>query len=380
MKDAVRLDLPSASKFEIIVNCPGQQNLIDSMPSEASEPSDEDASRGTLLHKAWETNKTDDLDDEDLEIYQRGGDLKNELRAKWCIEYGLPVPPREGQREARLWFLDDLTGTPLASGQLDAHFISPPYLLIVDYKSLWCRNLTPARKNWQLRLNAVLGKREYDGIQFVRVGFLKPSVKFGIDWTDYSPVDLEYSEASIRFHLWASRQKDAQRRAGTHCRYCPGKAFCPEAGAYAMLPRSYFDFAPQGTSRDSVTDMVESLTLQDLLRIWKASTVISKILEAVKLRLKGFPDPALEQLGIARIPGRTLDPIVKTKELFDFLKGEGFKEEELWTALSFSKTELQKALMRDQGWSADPTRGYLKQKLVPYIDKKSADGSLVTIG
>lgn len=376
MKDLERLDLPSASQFEIVVNCPGQPNLIASMPEEKPEQADEDASRGTLLHKAWQTDDTSGLDEEDKAIYDRGVDLKNELRAKWCIEHSLPIPPREGPREARFWLLDE-NGDPAASGQLDTHFICLPYLLVIDYKSLWCRNLTPAYKNWQLRLNGVLGWKEYTGIEHVRVGFVKPSVRGGISWTDYSLADLENSESSIRFHLWASRQKDAQRRAGPHCRYCPGKGFCPEANAYAILPSANLGFSP---APQEILQMVDSLVPADLVVIWNRSGVIKKILDAVKERLKQMPDEDLQQFGIGRAPGSRLDPIVKTRELFEFLKAEGITEEELWKALEFSKGELQKALQRDQGWGADATRGYLKQKLEPYIEKKTAESSLERIG
>ena len=127
-------------------------------------------------------------------------------------------------------------------------------------------------------------------------------------------------------------------------------------------------------------EMVDRLTPADLVAIWERSTVIGKILEAVKTRLKGFSDEQLALLGLGRTPGRRLDPIIKTKEAFDFFfETENITEEELWSALKFSKTELQKAIMRDKGWPADKTRGYLKQMLVPYIEEKQAVAGLEKI-
>jgi hypothetical protein len=123
-------------------------------------------------------------------------------------------------------------------------------------------------------------------------------------------------------------------------------------------------------------DMVDRLTPGDLVAIWERSTVIGKILDAVKDRLKGFSDEQLSLLGLGRTPGRRLDPIIKTKEAFNFFVREGFNPEELWSALKLSKTELQKAIMRDQGWPADKTRGYLKQMLVPFIEEKQASAGL----
>jgi len=164
------------------------------------------------------------------------------------------------------------------------------------------------------------------------------------------------------------KQPGAQRRAGLWCRYCRAKSFCPEAGAFSMLP-SATGFINPGTS---VGVMVERLSPLDLALIWERSTVIEKILTAVKARLKGFNEADLKALGIRKAPGRNMDPIVKTEDAFDALGEFGISEQALWAALSFSKGSLVEAVMRDQNWSKAQTESWLKKMLAPMIEKKKS--------
>ena len=366
-RDPERLDLPSASSFNITTMCPGSRNLIMSLPRVEEEPPDETAERGTRLHKAWETDDPSELDDEDSDIYKAGLDYKAKAVAQWCADNGI-TDYREGPKETRLWLHDSETMKPLSSGMMDWHFIAARHLLVGDFKSLYCPTLTPSHRNLQIRKLVVLAFMEYDDVEMVRGVLVKPIAKWQrIDAVDYCQKDIEFSRQQIMQSLWESYQPDAQRRPGAHCNYCPAKAFCAECSSYALLPSAMVGNA---------LDMVERLTPADLVTIWERSTVIGKILDAVKTRLKGFSDEQLALLGIGRTPGRRLDPIIKTKEAVDFFLSEGINREELWSALKLSKTELQKAIMRDQGWPADKTRGYLKQMLVPFIEEKQAAAGL----
>jgi hypothetical protein len=376
MRDTERLDLPSASGFSIAVECEGQPALVATLPPQQEDEPDELALRGTRIHLALETGDTSDLSDDEAEDYQKMKESEEAIRTQWCRERGFDwdalknLPSVKTGKEDRFWMNDPETGLPCLSAKLDKYVIVLDEAYICDYKSgAFNKRLTPTQRNFQLRVQAVLLWREFDHIKRVRVAFAKPNSS--TDFTDYSESDLEYSEAQIRHVIWRTQQPGAIRRPGQHCNWCPCKPFCPEAASYSLLPSAMVGNA---------LEMVDRLTPADLVAIWERSTVIGKILEAVKTRLKGFSDEQLALLGLGRTPGRRLDPIIKTKEAFDFFfETENITEEELWSALKFSKTELQKAIMRDKGWPADKTRGYLKQMLVPYIEEKQAVAGLEKI-
>jgi hypothetical protein len=375
-RDSERLDLPSASSFESDVLCPGRRQLLASLPPTAFKQSDDDeASRGTRIHKARETGNTLELDEEDLEIYDRGLATEKAALAQWQLDFHIEQC-HEGPGEERLFLNWPDTLQPATSARLDVHYCAAGRVLVVEWKSLWCSNLTAAERNWQGRLQAVLIAREYDA-KHVRVVFNK--AMFGkTDVVDYGETDLAFAEKSIFQHLWETQQDEAQRRPGPWCRYCPAKPYCPEAGAMAMLPAvmSGITRGPEGLD---VTRYVAQLAPLDLKAIFERSAIIGKILDAVKGRLKSFTDEELAALKIGRKPGRKLDPIVDTKGLWDKLVSEGVTPDELWPALSWSKGDLLKALQRDKGWAAGPAKGWRDQIIEPFIEKKSAEASLERI-
>lgn len=377
-RDPERLDKASASAFEIDAACPGRQNMLRALPPEAfRETSDEDAAMGTRIHKARETGNTLELDSDELDIYRRGMDSETEIVSQWAEAFSVDQY-KEGPREVRLWLNDPQTLRPVLSAKLDVHYVALPHVLVIDWKSLWCKHLTPAVRNYQARVQAVCAANEY-GAMHVRVAFNK--AMFGkSDPVDYTLSDLPYAEHSLFYHLWESRQPDAQRKAGQHCNYCVAKAWCPEAGAYSMLPSVVAANAVNGGLSDSGLDpkaMVERLVPADLVMLFRRSGVITKILEEAKSRLKGFSDGELEALGLRRKEGRKLDPIVDAKGAFECLRDEhGISESELWSAMKISKAELVDAIRRDQGWGKEQTQGFIDGQLSKVIDRKRAESSL----
>lgn len=378
-RDAERLDLASASSFETDVFCPGRQNLLRTLPPEAfqrKEEGDDDASRGSRLHKAWETENFSDLDAEDLDIYERGNKTGERIVSDWCQAFDI-TQFKEGERELRLWLHDPRTLAPLSSAKMDKHYIADLHGLIDERKSLWCKNLTPSERNWQGRMQAVLLAKEY-GLTHVRVAFNK--AMFGKDDTvDYTAQDLEYSEKLIYFHLWQTKQPEAQRRPGDHCNYCPGKSYCVEAGAFALLPSMA---APNAMTLDKegIKTLVATMTPADLKVIHSRASIIGKILEEVKARLKTMTDEQLYPLGLGFGKPRTTRTIEKTKECFDYLKDTlNISEAELWQAMSFGNTDLVDAIRRDQGWAKAQTDGVVKQLAETYGTVKECEAPIVTL-
>lgn len=342
-----RLGLPSASALEIAVLCPGQPNLKSSLlaAGEKLDESENDAYaiRGTRIHGAFETGNDKELNEEEYDTYHAGLKFEEELVQQWMADNDIGEAV-EGPRELRVFLHDPATLQPIASAKLDRHYVWPPHALIIDLKSGWNRELPPSVHSWQLRLQAlVLWAEEYEGLTRVRVAHCKPKFKAGAeDWCDYTETDLKASEQSVQFHLWETRQPNAQRRAGMHCGYCPCKTRCPEAGAFSLLPSVMAIRAmPDRAEVFDAALAVSRLTLPDLARIWEQHTVIEKILKAVTARLKTLTDEEREQLGLTLGKGNATNQITAVKDCFYYLRdSDGWPESKIFECMEFVNGRL----------------------------------------
>lgn len=384
-RDPERLDLPSASGFEVDALCPGRNQLFRSLP-QVEEVVDEFAERGTRIHRARELMDPSDLDAEDREIYERGIRTEKQIVGQWCQDFGI-VDFIEGPREQRIWVHWEDSAQRATSAKLDVQYITTQddfkRMLVIDWKALWARWVTPAERNYQARVQAVCGRIETDA-RHVRVAFNK--AMFGkADTVDYSEGDLNKALNSIYQALWEMRSPGAQRRPGDHCNYCPCKPWCREAVAYGLLPSVIAQRAqlPEVASptleKADVVLMVDAMPVADVARVFTRSAVVVKILEACKARLKKLDDANLQALWLMRDKGRKNDKITSVKQAVDFLLLFGISEGEVWSALQFSKTELVKALMRDQGWSKAAAEGFVDGKLDPFITRDTTEPSLVPL-
>lgn len=371
-----RLSLPSASSFETDVLCPGRQNMLNTLPPEAlQETADDDADRGTRIHRSRETGDTSQLDEEDLEIYTKGMATEKSAVEQWKTDFQIPSMPTPTLEE-RLYLHWPDTLAPATSARLDVSYIDGKNGLVVEWKSLWCSNLTPAEKNWQGRLQAVLLAKEYE-LTHVRLVFNK--AMFGkIDAVDYTENDLKHSEESIFHALYETKNPHAQRRAGAHCRYCPASKFCPEAAAMSLLPTTIIrDIKSAELSPEQIA---ERMSASDLVAVWSRSTVIVKILEAIKTRLKSFPADELSGLGLQLADGRKMDKIINTQGCLFYLRDElKMSEEAIWEAMSFGNGDVVLAIMRDLGVSKPKAVGVANQIIERFGETTYAAKSLERI-
>lgn len=375
-----RLGLPSASALSIAVACPGQPNLKRSMPAEAlqakEEKPDEWAERGSRIHLSFETGNTDILDAEELETYKVGLQFEEAIVQNWMKDKALDGCD-EGPREKRVFLNNPNTLEPIGSAKLDRHYLAPPYMLVIDLKSGFCTNLPPSPRSWQLRFQSVVMWQEYSdlGITDIRVAHCKPKSEYGAsDVCDYVVQDLEYSLQSILFHLWETTQPDAVRHAGNWCGYCPCKAWCPEAGAYSLLP-SVIANRVADSSMKNWQQMVEAMQGPDLVRIWETSTIIGKIIEAVKARLKAMPKAELLALGLEIGKGRNADAIGDVPEAFKFLV-EKFPEKDVLEAMDFGKGALVTMISKHKKLTKEGAGRWWDTNLDKWIARAVTEGSL----
>lgn len=363
-----RMGKVSASRVEILVLCPGSEQLRRTLPQEALDSSDEYTDLGQKLHKAWETENSFVLTEPELEIYNNGLSTVQDIIAQWRQEFSIEKF-EEGERELRLFLNDPSTMLITASGQLDRHYIAGPYVLICDFKGLWAPNLTPAERNYQGRLQAVLAAKEYEA-KHVRMAFVK--AMFGRqDVTDYNDVALEHAEASIHRAIWESEQPGAQRRPGRHCLHCPCKAFCEDAAAYSMLP----SVKRRDTLKETLA-LVETLPPEDIVPVWRKWTEIEKIFTAIEKRLKALPPEEHERLGLMLKDGRKLDRITDNIGAFNALRALGYSSEQILNAVKFGKEAIV-AMIQNTGASEKVAQTIYEAELDPFITRDRAAKQLV---
>jgi hypothetical protein len=381
----IRAGLPSASKLARVVQCPGSEALIKTLPPAALIQTPDDAataSRGTLIHKAREMLSDDCLgDEEDRELFSRGLEFERALVNRWMADKGLSVEQvTEGPREWRGWLHDPETMEPLASGQLDVHYIAKPHAFISDWKALWAWHVPPTPRSAQLRLQAVLLWLEHEDITEIRVSYVKPMTLSGgvDDFTDYSLPDLRFSLQHCIYQLWLSRQPEALRFPGAECRYCPAKPYCREAAAWSLLPSVQKEDKYTVIAPDPIA-LVQQMTGEDLYRVWAMAPLVGKILDAVKDRLKTFPDGVLAGFGLERTQGRKLDPIVDAGGLVAFLQHAGWTDAQIYRCMDFSKGRLAEVIAEREGLAAKWASKRVAEDFDQFIEHKRAEPSLRAI-
>lgn len=380
-----RLGLPSASKMERVCACAGSENLIKTIPADkllAEEKPDDLAERGTRLHKARETGVTLDLDDEETGIYEAGLEYEAKQVAKWKATYGLKDEDVvEGERELRLYMHDPSTMRPVGSGQLDVHFHTRDwrFALVNDWKSGFLTHLTGAVGNWQLRFQGVLLWLEHPELEYCRVSFTKALFKKSkLDYADYSQMDLKYAWDSLMFHLWESRQEDAKRAAGHWCRWCPARAWCPQAAALAFLPKKLVNQTLIGEDAAKAVQ-ADDVSLATLRFLWEESSVIRAILDAVSDRLKGMTDEELSKVSLKHGEPRVLTPITDTRGAYLFLsKVQGWPDIDIWQALEFSNGKVEEIAKREKGGISKKAAAlWRKEAMKDFITPKECEKPIV---
>lgn len=376
MTDDPRLGLPSASSFWLDVACPGRRNLLQQMQREGV-PIIEDpqlaewAASGRKIHKAREVENTLELNEREAEIYKKGVEGERRIVQLWEQDNEL-YTILEGPAEERFWIHHPLTLEPLASAQIDRHYLAPPHLLIIDWKSFFAPWVPPSNRNWQLRLCALAAIAEYDDITKVRVAINKP-MAFGekIDYTDLTLYDLKRIEESALSICWASSQPDAPLYPGPHCFRCPCNSACPAAASYASMPVM--------TQKPDPLAMVALMSTADLAKVWRVRPQLKAIMTNIEERLATLSDEELRSVGLKRTRGRKLDKITSTRAAVLWLAQElRLEQEQIYTAMEFKGGELVQLVMAQKSFTEQQAKDWIDTKLDEFISRDRAKPSIVT--
>ena len=290
-----REGVPSASSMARTINCPGWKQLADQCPVPKEDGL---ATSGTKIHSAMETGEDGPLDLTESEITGRLRGLRQEAIDKW--KFSGPAGEIVEIREKRIWLRDPRNLKRVASAKLDEALIADNSALILDFKSGF-KPPTDAEKNWQIRTQVACLYDEFPNLTSVWAGFAASRVYDNLDLAVYGPEEAAHATLAIQHAVWASSLPDAARYPGAWCDFCPAKGHCREAAAYAGLVE--YELGNGAMTAADVSFAVAKLSPVGLKQVWERSSIIGKIVEAVKDSLKAMPAEELNLLGLMLKPG-----------------------------------------------------------------------------
>ena len=311
-----RLGLPSASSMDRTMRCPGSAIAQIGIPDEPDQAVTE---TGNVVHAAMAGEEYDeDQEDEatlgmtERQIVEQLQNMEAAAVQKW-VEDGYSDGNHKVIREERFWIRDDKL-EPVASGQPDVVYQSDRSILVLNYKTGF-KDPTASELNWQCRTEVVVTWFNMPKeIVHARAGILASRLTNKLDTTDYDVEDFRRLRTEIIHAQWRSRQPDAPRVPGDHCRWCKAKAHCRENVVYGMVVASKVPIIKGPLNRSKVDDLeiiaaVNRLTPAELGFFYSRKGAVEKTLEAAKIRLMSLTEDELLQAGYKLKPGNKLGTI-----------------------------------------------------------------------
>jgi len=218
-----RLGLPSASKTDRWMECPGSHAAEAASPQEPPGP---EAERGIRLHAilAGEA-KAHQADDQ--EAVDKLKAIEEEVLRKWIkdCEVEAVLPTREYRLKLR-----NAQRVVLATGKPDVVYVgqskAKTTCLILDYKT--GEGIVSTAQNPQLCALGVMARQEY-GAEEVSYAIIQAGNPAGYE--TLFDLDLKVWEQKLFLALERVHQAMPSRVAGKWCLYCRAAASCAEAHA-----------------------------------------------------------------------------------------------------------------------------------------------------
>lgn len=329
IENAIRKGLPSASNAEADSLCPGRFLAQYEIPEIQKSAAD----YGTLVHKAF-AGEDVELDPEQERTVELGRNIEDMMLTRWMDgqEYLGPY------REKRLWLHDTETLDCIASGQIDAFWVSGKRALIEDLKSLF-GDVTESASNLQLRDYVVMLNEGVDYDE-VSVFINQPRVTTEPKLVVYNREDVARAREETVARVKRSIAGGPRIAGEKQCKFCRAAASCPEC--IEWMQKEIKD-APVPLTPKTADQWVGVLSPDQLALIQRKATTIRNILDAVTARLKTLPAERLAELGFELGKGHVNRPINDLKALCSRLK-DVCSEEELFECFEASKSKIEKLL------------------------------------
>ena len=355
-----RKGLPSASEYPRMWACPGYLNLKREQPKKESGPPSAYALSGQKIHAALagDSAALKLLDDDEEQCYDFCGLQWESLTKRFLV--GIPF---EVISEQRIFLGDEF------SGQFDRTAVSTngEIALTVDFKT--GRIAVPsAENNLQMRAYAVLLAQQRPSLKRLLVAVIQPWVSKDPIVAEYDADTLRQSRRELDAVLHHSKDPEAKRIPGPHCKYCPCRKDCEEGRAVVVT-----------VSRTSPAKLVTNQQIAEFLELVPiAESVIEAVKKEAELRILAGEDVPGWELA----PSRSLSTITKPEVVFARVSALGLTHSAFMSAVKLGKTKLKdelkvltglkgKGLEQQlaevlEGCTEDkPSKSYLKKKGVP---------------
>ena len=355
-----RLGLASASGMPRIFNCPGsfrkEAEAGEEIPSAESQ-------EGSEIAAALEQMNTESLDEDQKTIADHLLVMESRAVEKWKLELGV-TGKIVYRREERLWIKRRSTGEPMASAKPDFFVIAGENAIVINHKTGYLP-VPHASVSPQVRCEALAIWHEFPQVKRVRGALARYRFREDFSATDYNLSDLQFAEHELSLHLWRAGQDGAVVQAGEHCRYCRAKGTCKAAAAWSLLPSvEVGTLAAQKLgvpiNLEHCLAAVDSLTLQQMAFMHGNSGVISKILEAIKVKLKGMPDDTLQSIGLRKTAPGQLRQLPEVGKVWEWV----------WLQLNTLLPEAQQIQMTEFQAVCKASVGSLQDLVADRIQKR----------
>ena len=138
--------------------------------------------------------------------------------------------------------------------------------------------IVEAEDNLQLAYYALGAMLEDDCCHTVKMTIVQPRTANPVRTWELSADELMEYEGFFREHVEAIKGGDTELVAGDHCRFCPALSQCP---AQKQMMHDINAFDP-------VLPEVESLPLEDMIRIMEVEATVKKFMASVSKRLESM--------------------------------------------------------------------------------------------
>lgn len=355
-----REGLPSASAFSRYALCPGSWALEQTIPEERTS---DDAAMGTRIHAALAGERVQLNDDEN-----RIADLCTEHEARLVIDTFGPVV-MSPVREERLWGYDHRLQRTF-SGKPDAVYVHDGRALLIDYKT-GRGSVEHASENLQLRALAVLAADKWE-VHDVTVAIIQPMAGHPTT-ARYRAEDLDRAFHEVKGIVDLIRLPHAPRRPSADaCKWCRGKALCPEAREAAVAP--VLDHAPVGITPDA---MAATLTSETLGLFLERAAMAESIIEACRAEARRRISEGEKVKGWKLKEGATRETITKPETVFARFCEAGGTSEQFLPVVTVAKAKLKDALKSVTGAKGKDLETKLSELLEGCTESKQTAPSLV---
>lgn len=362
MKNDDRLGLPSSSEMWRLSECSGSKILSDSLRAKGIdlEIPNISATLGDRIHFS--------LEGYDMDLNLRAQEIRDDcdrIANQAASEFLGESLETEILIEERLWYKKE--GIPFFSGRPDRVTVSSKRILDVNFKTGTSEE-EDAVANLQMRSEVVLLHDRYPKVPNIGVLLSQP---LATNQPEIAVYDLQaMKDAEIQILGIVDRSTwDKKRRAGPWCKFCPARAFCPEARELATdLPmRIKVDNLPSG---DSATEMMNRLSV--------AYDVLDALWDAFSKKVKEEPES---------VPGWRINSGKKVRSLpieneFDFSNAAllyGLSEEDLNLTKKFSITAFESVAAKKWGLKGKEFKKKFNEVFGKFFDVRQGAGYLEKI-